>query len=364
MASDAQQGGDRERLAAVLEASPDLLGMASPEGQITYLNRAGRELLRLPLEGPLPDLHIRDFYPPEGLTRIYDVAMPAALEHGSWSGENIAQSTSGELIPVSQVIIVNRDERGEVDFVTTVARDIRELKELDRLKDEFVATVSHELRTPLTALRGSLGLLLGNVVGELPAPARELLGIAQENAERLIRLVEDVLDLEKIEAERLEVRREPVPLQHVVADAVAALEPGAAARGMTIVRGASGDAVVVGDRDRLVQVVTNLLDNAIKFAPEGTSIAVRTERPARSRIRVWVEDGGPGIPAEDVGKLFEPFRRLEVGNDRGAGGTGLGLTIARAIVEQHGGHIGVESTPGQGSRFWFELPLRRDPGGS
>jgi PAS domain S-box-containing protein len=243
-----------------------------------------------------------------------------------------------------------------------VLRDITERKEIDRLKNEFVSIVSHELRTPLTSIRGSLGLMEGGAVGELPAKARELVRIARQNADRLIRLINDILDLEKIESGKIQLQIARLDPRALVESTVAELRGMAQLYKVTMATRAECAETVAGDRDRVVQVLTNLLSNAIKFSPEGGGIEVALSAGAPGFLRFTVRDEGQGIAPELHERLFTRFEQLEPANTRRPGGTGLGLAISRSLVEQQGGRIGVDSDVGKGSAFWFELPLVPAPG--
>ena len=237
-----------------------------------------------------------------------------------------------------------------------VIRDISERKAVDRLKNEFVSTVSHELRTPLTSIRGSLGLIEGGVAGDVPDRARDLVRIARANADRLIRLINDILDLEKMEAGKLELRRRVIDPAQIVAATVAEMQVTAEDLGIRLQQTVRERLTVDADGDRIQQVLTNLLSNAIKFSPRGAVVQVRAFESARGAVRIEVEDVGPGIPATMIDRLFRKFEQLDGSDGRTRGGTGLGLAISRSIVEQHGGTIGVQSVPGVQTIFWFELP--------
>jgi PAS domain S-box-containing protein len=237
-----------------------------------------------------------------------------------------------------------------------VIRDISERKAVDRLKNEFVSTVSHELRTPLTSIRGSLGLIEGGVAGEVSERVRDLVRIARANADRLIRLINDILDLEKMEAGKLVLRRRPVDPVALVAATLAEIRGMADGQGVHLEHRVTGTASFNADADRLQQVLTNLLSNAIKYSPPGATVAVRVFETSSGVVRVEVEDAGPGIPAAMIDRLFRKFEQLDGSDGRARGGTGLGLAISRSIIEQHGGRIGVQSEPGVRTIFWFELP--------
>ena len=235
--------------------------------------------------------------------------------------------------------------------------DIVKLKELDRLKRDFVSTVSHELRTPLTSMRGAIGLILGGKVGEVPPKGQELLRIAMTNTERLIRLINDILDVEKADAGQMALRHDPLRIRPLVDTTLAGLDVFAREHGVTLViTGAPGaDAAVTGDADRLVQVLTNLISNAVKYSPRGAAVEVEIA-PGEGVVSLRVRDHGPGLPEEFTGRIFGRFQQAGGADSRRSGGTGLGLNIARTIVELHGGRIGFEPADGGGTVFWFTLP--------
>lgn len=231
--------------------------------------------------------------------------------------------------------------------------DIRQLKEVERLKTEFVSTVSHELRTPLTAIRGALGLVLAGTTGAVASKTRDLLQIGLQNTERLIRLINDILDVERIESGHLFVRREPCELADILRTTVESLRTVAMEAHVSLVLEAEESAVVTGDPDRLVQVFTNLISNAVRFSPAGESVTV-TLRTTPTSVVVFVSDHGPGIPLEFRRRIFGKFQQADPAG--AAGGAGLGLAIVRAIVERHGGSIRFDSAPGHGTTFIAELP--------
>jgi PAS domain S-box-containing protein len=248
---------------------------------------------------------------------------------------------------------VTSDER--LEGVVGIATDITERARIERLKNEFVSIVSHELRTPLTSIRGSLGLLDGGVVGQLEPRTSSLVKIALSNTERLIRLVNDILDLDKIETGKLELRSELVDPVELANDSIAEISAFADESGVTLVREFEPAGKIRGDRDRLLQVLINLLSNAIKFSKSGDTVRVELEELAPGAVRFSVVDEGPGIPRDQLSKLFRKFSQLDESSTRSTGGSGLGLAISKAIVDAHGGMIGVDSQPGVGSRFHFEI---------
>lgn len=249
-----------------------------------------------------------------------------------------------------------RGADGEVEGVIVLGIDVTRLKEADRMKDHFVSVVSHELRTPLTAMRGSLGLLAGGVAGELPEEARSLVDIALQNSDRLWRLVDDLLDIEKMSAGHVEFRVEPVDWRAALREAVEA------SRGLMQQFDVSFELEPVeemrvrGDPDRLSQVLSNLILNAAKFSPAGGVVSVGAQRLAGGLVRTRVRDRGPGIPESFRARIFRPFSQAETGDSRSTGGSGLGLAISREIVTRLGGTIGFDDAPGGGTVFWFDLP--------
>jgi PAS domain S-box-containing protein len=252
------------------------------------------------------------------------------------------------------------DEQGTVTGFSSLGNDVTELKRIDRMKSEFVSTVSHELRTPLTSIRGSLGLVWGGVTGELPAQAKNLVGIAQSNCERLIRLINDILDSEKIESGKMSFELRPMELEPLLEQALAANEGFAEQHGVKLVMGRMESPVqVCVDSDRLIQVVTNLLSNAIKFSMPGSAVQVALRTDA-GRARVEITDNGPGIPDEFRQRIFQKFSQADSSDTRKKGGTGLGLSISKAIIERMDGTIGFTTESQVGTTFFFELPEWRE----
>jgi PAS domain S-box-containing protein len=244
----------------------------------------------------------------------------------------------------------------------SVIRDVTEERRVSRMKSEFVSTVSHELRTPLTSVRGALGLLEAGIVGPISPKGLELVRMAGDNAERLIRLISDMLDLDKIEAGKFDLRRSSLMPSDVVRVAVDGISGMAGQYGVKMAEHVDAHRSFAGDHDRVVQVLTNLLSNAIKFSPKGSTVDVsvaETGRGGEPTVRFEVSNEGPGISAADQGRLFQKFEQLDASDTRRHGGTGLGLAISKAIVDQHGGRIGADSAPGVRTTFWFELPLKR-----
>ncbi len=256
--------------------------------------------------------------------------------------------------------------------VLVVVRDISDRYKIDRLKDEFISIVSHELRTPLTAIRGGLGILASGVLADRPEKVQHMLQMALKNSERLIRLVNDILDLERLASGRIELVMEPCQIEDLVALAVSGVEAIALEAGVTL-HVQAVPATLMAAPDAIVQTLINLLGNAIKFSAPGSQVWLTAEVIPGSRaktnqgqqsfydrpcLQMTVTDQGRGVPSDRLESIFERFQQVDVSDSRQRGGTGLGLAICKRIVQQHRGEIWVESQLGQGSTFYVTLPIR------
>src|SRR5258706_1654150 len=250
--------------------------------------------------------------------------------------------------------LVNAD--AQLLAVVQQRRDIPTQLEAERMKKEFTSTLSHELRTPLTSIIGSLQLINAGVVGEVPKDVTELTEVAERNGQRLLDLINDILDIEKIESGKLTLNPEPIRLDELVREAML-LNKGFGDRFKVRFqpRGELSAEQVTGDHKRLLQVMTNLLSNAAKFSPEGEVVEISTE-PAAGGLRVAVHDRGPGIPEAFPARMFGRFSQADSTTSRQKGGTGLGLAICKRLVEMMHGHIGFQDRDGGGTTFWFDLP--------
>jgi PAS domain S-box-containing protein len=288
---------------------------------------------------------------------FYDAMWKSIDSTGHWHGEIVNRRKNGEAYTQWLNINAVRDGSGQVTHYVGVTFDISDLKASERMKDEFIATVSHELRTPLTSIHGSLSLLDSGVPAKSPEKSMELIRIAKNNSQRLVRLIDDILSIAKIESEKMKFHLRPVDLGELVMDAVEANQEYAKQFGVQIqAETGSIGARVLGDKDRLVQVLTNLLSNAVKHSPEDGVIGVGIVRN-EGYWRVKITDTGPGIPDSFRGEIFKKFAQADATDRRKRGGTGLGLSISKAIIDRLGGRIGFESDPGISTCFYFDLPV-------
>lgn len=263
---------------------------------------------------------------------------------------------NGSLIFVMLSVSLVRDAMGSPVYFVKQIENITQRREIDRMKGEFISTVSHELRTPLTSIRGSLGLIDAGVLGKLPEKAEAMVKIAHQNCERLVRIINDILDVEKIKSGGLEMRIENVPVTAFLQQALA-VNQGYGVKYLVrfVLEATPAGAEVLADPDRLMQVMANLLSNAAKFSARGTEVRVRASEHD-TRVRIEVEDRGTGIPEEFRGRIFEKFAQADSSSSRHFEGTGLGLSITRQLVATMGGTIGFSTILGQGTIFYFELP--------
>ena len=260
--------------------------------------------------------------------------------------QNGASSAANDQEPASKAV-----------GVVVAFTDTTERRALDRMKDEFISTVSHELRTPLTSLRAALGLITGGTLAKRPEKLQQMLDIATGNTDRLVRLVNDILELERIGSGKAELHYTMCSADDLFRRA-AGLQQTDASKGQLRITFNSQGVNIWADPDRILQTLTNLISNAIKFSPPGTEIHLRSRRIDANEAEIQVRDSGRGIPEDKLESIFERFHQVDASDSRTMGGTGLGLAICRSIVVQHGGRIWATSTVGQGSTFHFTVPTK------
>ncbi len=342
------------RIRALLDNMLEGLLMVDAQGAIGFVNPAGErmfgyssdELIGKPLRMLVPEK-------PGGDVGLFlrEALQKAMGRTTQWEGRR----KNGDIFPFELALFQFETPEGRRIAGSFV--DVTERREVDRLKREFVSSVSHELRTPLTSIRGSLGLLAGGVLGPLSPDAVEIVAVAERNVVRLIGLINDILDLERLGGGRLEMAFESCAATAIVERSLEAVRGFATQSHVAlVVEPVSASVSIRADADRLVQVLVNLVSNAVKFSPAGGAVTVRVAL-APGTAEFQVEDRGRGVPPALREAIFERYRQVEASDSRSKGGAGLGLAICKAIVEQHGGVIGVRDAPGTGSVFWFRVPL-------
>ena len=277
-----------------------------------------------------------------------------ALSGQTVSYESEIRSSDRSLRWVNVTYIPDFSPEGFVKGFFGLISDISDRKATEQLKDEFVSVVSHELRTPLTSIYGALKLLVTSPQSGLSLEDREMLNIAVTNTDRLVRLVNDVLDLERIESGKIKMVKQPCDAGDLVQKAIEVMQPMANAQGITLITEPIS-ININADLDHIHQALTNLLSNAIKFSTPNSSVWVTVE-DLEGEVLFKVIDTGRGIPADILGSIFERFKQVDASDSRDKGGTGLGLPICYKIIEEHGGRIWADSKFGEGSTFYFTLP--------
>jgi PAS domain S-box-containing protein len=355
-----QQQVEAAKSQAILEGVADGVMVADAQGHVILFNAAAEHVLGIPREKVLgrSTREMMGLYGVEGrswMAAINEwIANPSDHAPGDFTAERIQVGERIVSVHVSPVIM-------GTEFLGTVSvfRDITVEVEADRAKSEFVSTVSHELRTPMTSIKGYADLLLMGAVGGLSEQQRHFMNIIRNNANRLTSLVNDLLDISRIETGRVELNLRAVPISEIVDQVITTLEGRAHERGLELRKEISDDALPVwGDSDRLTQILTNLVGNAIQYTPSGGHITVAAQ-PDGDMLEVAVIDTGIGISEENLRKIFDRFFRADDPFVQETSGTGLGLAITTSLVHMHGGEIWVESELGEGSTFFFTLPFAR-----
>ena len=348
-------------LLATLETVPAALMIFNTDGSVRLRNRAATDVFGIEPQNP----ELRKSY----WARFKRVAKDGTpIPPDQWisaralAGESVINEEleihhpDGRVFPILASGAPLRNDLGHVAGAIVAFQDISRLREVDRLKDEFVSIVSHELRTPLTSIRGSVQLVLDEP-NSVPHPEhQQLLQIALNNCERLVRIINDMLDVAKIESGSITLKLKPVNVVDIVRQSIQVVEGPARLAQVTLdARLPARLRPVMVDPDRMVQALVNLLSNAVKFAPQGSTVTI-TATGSDTNVTLTVADQGEGIAPENLHRLFRKFQQVDSSSSRRKGGTGLGLAITKALVEQHGGRIFVESEVNQGTRFSFTLP--------
>jgi PAS domain S-box-containing protein len=348
-------------LLATLETVPAALMIFHPDGSVRLRNRAATEVFGIEPQGR----ELRRNYwgrfkrmTMEGAPIPPDQWISAKALRGeiTRNEELEIHHPDGRVFPILASGAPLRNELGHVAGAVVAFQDISRLREVDRMKDEFVSIVSHELRTPLTSIRGSVQLVLDDAESVKDPEYRMLLQIALNNCERLVRIINDILDVSKIESGNITLRKKPVQVADLVRQSIDVVAgPARIADVQLVVNVPASIKPVMVDPDRIVQALVNLLSNAVKFAPANSTVTT-TVTGSDHMVTIAVADQGEGIAPENLNRLFRKFQQVDSSSSRRKGGTGLGLAITKALVEQHGGQIFVDSELHRGTRFSFTLP--------
>jgi two-component system phosphate regulon sensor histidine kinase PhoR len=341
--------GERDQLSGILTSMREGVLMLDSEGRVAHINPALRQMLLLPAESSGKLL----------LEVIRHAELKALLD----SARRGRKSAAGEIeiggLKPRRLLVHVAPLEGRGPSLLAVFWDVTDMRRLETVRRDFVANVSHELRTPVTAIRSAAETLQAALSRD-PDAARQFVEIIERNAERLHALVEDLLDLSRIESRELRLTLEPLALANVVEQVLALFEERAQKRSVRLVQAVSTDLPRVrADRRALEQLLSNLVDNAVKYGGDGAEVRVRAEL-GNATVRLIVEDDGPGIEERHLARVFERFYRVDAGRSRELGGTGLGLSIVKHLTEAMGGSVGVESVPGEGSKFSVTLPAAKD----
>lgn len=339
------------------ENSPVGIFMRDVQGRCNYANPRTQAIVGCTFEEALGN-GWRRFIHPEDRERTVALWAKAMSEKQGFSTEVRYVHKDGTIrfgrVITSPMFGAGGEFLGHVGTV----EDVTESRAIEKMKNEFISIVSHELRTPLASIRGSLGLLASGVLKNKPETAQQMLEIAAHDTERLVRLVNDILDLERLESHKVNLVKQWCDAAKLMRQSVETVQPLAAQNQITLSVVPTSVQVWV-DSDRIIQTLVNLLSNAIKFSPPGTEVTLSTQDRA-DQVLFQVKDQGRGIPADKLEIIFGRFQQVDASDSRQKGGTGLGLAICKSIVQQHGGKIWAESVLGEGSRFYFTLPVPLD----
>jgi two-component system phosphate regulon sensor histidine kinase PhoR len=351
---DAELREQSQRTAALFDRMVEGLIVVDAGGRIRVANKAAAELFGF--EPPAVGRTILE------ATRHHEVAAVVARLDRELEvlGHELRIDSMGAPRFLQVNALALRDAEGASDGAIVVFHDLTRLRQLESVRQEFVANVSHELRTPLSLIKSATETLLEGGKDD-PAALTRFLQIIDKHANRLALLIDDLLLLSTLDSGGLRLNRQPVPFRTTVQDAIDDLQVRALARDVTLVNSVPGSLVAVADSDRMRQVISNLLDNAIKYGRAGGRAAVEGRVLPNGRIEVKVVDDGPGIPEDSQERIFERFYRVDKARSREQGGTGLGLAIVKHVVQAHGGDVRLESVPGDGSAFIFTLPASAPP---
>lgn len=342
----------------LMQSISDGVFIKDKDGKYLRLNLTESRILGLDAPTGAIGKTLFDFLPPD-MAQQWNEAEREAIEAEGNAARYLREiaTSDGTKRWYAVNVAARRTRDNDVTGLVGISRDVTEERRIEKMKDEFVSSVSHELRTPITSILGSLSVLRGGLAGALPETAEEMIEICARNGDRLLKLIDDVLGIEKIKRGELTIACEPIDVSELLWEAAAANEGYGRPQGKTIqVAEPIPPVSVSGDRGRLLQVLSNLISNALKFSPEGAKIRLRATI-AGDHVRIAIIDRGGGIPPNFRDRIFNPFSQADSSDTRAKGGTGLGLSISRSIIESHNGRIDYRSRPNRGTKFYFELPI-------
>ena len=352
----------REYLENIISTSADGIVITDPQGTITRVNEAVENMAGYTQE-EMKGMHVSQLslhVPDETYYQLRADMVDKLFAEGRITGlESEWNSKHGELVPIELNAALLKDKENTVVGGVIGVRDIRERKKLEEMKNDFISSISHELRTPLTSIKGSIDNLLDGIAGKLNDDQREYLAIVNDESDRLVRLINDLLDLNKLEAGNIKLFPEEVEYISLIAQVVFNFQELAYEKGLTLeMEAPSTEIYFKADRDKINQVLINLINNAIKFTEHG-GIKVVVEDFKNQSVTTRIIDTGIGIPQDELDRVFDKFYQLNKPRTGKSRGSGLGLAITKNLVELHGGKIWVKNKEDKGSEFYFTLT----PGG-
>lgn len=354
MQAEAALRSSEEQLRLITNTLPVLIAYVDDHQSYRFNNKVYEDWLgKSPTD--IHGHHLQAVWGEESYQRMQNYVQ-IALSGRIVTYENEIVLGDGNSRSVNVTYIPHIDEQKNVKGFFSLASDISDRKAIERMKDEFISVVSHELRTPLTSLHSALKILTTGRLGTLSSDGQQMLEIADENTERLVRLVNNVLDLQRIESSKVTIERQACNTADLMIQATEAMQLMAQQQGVILVTQPVAIKIWV-DSDYIVQALTNLLSNAIKFSSTGDTVWLTVELQQPAEVLFCVRDEGQGIPADKIESIFERFHQVDSSDSRKKGGTGLGLAICRKIIEQHEGKIWAESILGEGSTFSLTLPI-------
>ena len=341
-----------QQLKLITDALPILIAYIDKQQRYRYNNRTYEIWFSRPLSSFL-GLHIKELFGEDNYQKMLPYIKTALLGKAvTFEIQPVDRNGNSYWMNATYIPDFNAD--GEIKGFFAMADDITSRKEIERMKSEFVSVTSHEMRTPLTSIHGVIKLLCAGRLGSLSPAGEEMVNLAMRNSERLVHLVNDVLDLERMQSGREIIQKRKCDSARLIQQAVEMLHPMAQKNQIELETNAQSIELWV-DRDRVLQTLTNLISNAIKFSAAGSKVWISSQ-PHNQNVLFTVKDRGRGIPQDKLESIFERFQQVDASDARKKGGTGLGLAICRHLIEQHGGKIWVESVYGQGSTFFVTIP--------